>query len=807
MKSVNSRARRALAGAVIAAALAAATAPVLAGGPLYLVPTANGLEPLRWQGTVPVYTDLGPLGTLDNAKGNELTQNTLTEWSSVSTSSFRAQIAGNFADLGLGDITAANAGTVIGTYNGGGVHVIYDSDGSVIADFIGAGYGVLGIATPEFLAADGSNEIVEGWVIVNGQPDWLDDPTGGPVAGVITHEFGHAINLAHSQTNGLYYRNQPIEIYGQPAGLEQAGPDQCGPAVAAYPTPEQVETMFPYIDPNPTSPTYNSPQMATVNVADDRAALSAIYPAPGFRQSTGTLIGRIVAKDGASELTGINVIARRVGDPFDAISRISGDSTQGILGPDGSFEMSGLTPGVQYLVYIDQLGAGGFSTPKAVLLGPEEYWNAGESRDATVDNPCASTPITVAAGDVRQIEIALNGIDRAPAFTHIPYSLPLDISRDGRRIVGLYAPFQSPYWVWTKRRGMSFIDGSGFIGAISGDGKVVGGTIPKLVDTPYGPVQQERAALWTREQGWRSIAGNRIEGCDIFHTSVFDVDDDGSTAVGLAFGNCSDAYAFKWTAKGGMKRLHKISTGSARANAVAGNGALVGGWEEVPEAFGFRVGSLWQGKEQMLLSDPSPGNPLGFVGEVMAINQAGNLAVGINAGVDLKDAFEWTAASGVINLGRYPGQFCYSYYDWLTGELIETCEDRETLAFSLSDDGKVITGSSRLFNAGIDDAAIYTRGLGWMLLSDFLEGQGVLETSRWVIIGARVSGDGKNLTGTAIPLGSDYWQGYKLELDQVFVCHDKRHKAKSIRVGFPEEMDERLRHGDTIGLCPGDRPL
>ena len=35
--------------------------------------------------------------------------------------------------------------------------------------------------------------------------------------------------------------------------------------------------------------------------------------------------------------------------------------------------------------------------------------------------------------------------------------------------------------------------------------------------------------------------------------------------------------------------------GPSRANAVSGTGTVVGGWEEIPEVGGFRVGSIWQG--------------------------------------------------------------------------------------------------------------------------------------------------------------------------------------------------------------------
>lgn len=792
---------------VIASSTIAATA--LAGGPLVVVPTAHGVKAAHWEGVVNVYTDLGTLGVVDNTLANQLVRKAVQEWSSVPTSSFRAKVAGTMADVGLGDITGANAASVIGADNGGGIHVIYDGDGTVLQDFLGVGAGVLGVATPEFLASEGSTTIVEGWVIITAEGEGVEEVvTGGPLAGVMTHEFGHAIGLAHTQTNGLYFRNQPIDAWGLPAGAEQAGPDQCASNIASYPTAEQVETMFPFIDPYPASPTYNSPGMATVNVADDKSALSWLYPASSYRRKTGTVVGRVVAKDGVSQLTGINVIARNVANPFvDAVSRISGDRTQGTVSADGTFEITGLTPGARYVIYIDEIGAGGFSTPKAILLGPEEYWNAGESADATVDDACAATEIVLAAGETRRIEIAMNGIARAPTFTYLPYSLPIDLSDDGRHVVGLYGPFQSPYWTWSKQRGMENIDGIGFMGAVSGDGRIVGGTVTRLVDTEFGPVDQERAAIWNRAAGWKSIADERFKGCDVFQTSVFDVNRDGSAAVGLAFEDCSNVYAFKWTPRTGMRRLGKTSAGAARANAVSGDGRVVGGWEEIPEAGGFRVGALWQGKEQMLITDAEPLNPYGYVGEVMAVNGAGTKAVGYGAGAGNKDSYMWTGEDGMVNIGRYPGQVCYTVVDWETGQEIEACEDRETIATSMSNDGRVITGASRVTFLGVDDAVLYTRGLGWMLMSEFLASQGVLEMSRWKVLGARVSADGKTLTGTAFPLAADYYHGYRLELDQVFVCHEKHRGGRTLRVGFPDAMDAHLKHGDTIGLCSGDAPL
>ena len=526
----------------------------------------------------------------------------------------------------------------------------------------------------------------------------------------------------------------------------------------------QIETMYPMIDPFPWSSTYNSPQMATVNVADDMAALSSLYPAANYAKTTGTLKGRIVAKDGASELTGINVIARRVdqGNRMDAMSRISGDLTQGLLGPDGSFTMTGLVPGASYVVYIDQLADGGFSTPKAILLGPEEYWNANESGDATRDDACVATPIVVQAGEVREIQIAVNGIARAPQFTHIPYVLVSSVSDNGNKVVGTYGNFESPFWIWNKKSGATPIGGSGFIAA----------RLRRWPSRRRLGRRQRRHAVRSRccrsarrcgrskAAGRRSrtssrVAADRAAMSTTFPATVIPRSVSSSQTARMPMRSSGPRKAAPSScprrARGSNAMIGAGGTysceGSSRANAVSGNGHVVGGWEEIPEAGGFRVGSIWVGDKQTLLRDPSGDNIFGgWIGEVMGVNSAGTIAVGINSGPQIKDAYKWTPAKGVTSLGRYPGQVCYT--NWDTGENV--CEDRETVAYSVSDDGKVVTGSSRLLSVGIDDAAIYTPKMGWVLLSDFLQGQGVLEASRWQFLGATISADGTTLVGNRV---------------------------------------------------------
>ena len=50
----------------------------------------------------------------------------------------------------------------------------------------------------------------------------------------------------------------------------------------------------------------------------------------------------------------------------------------------------------------------------------------------------------------------------------------------------------------------------------------------------------------------------------------------------------------------------------------------------------------------MLLTDDEPLNPYGYVGEVMAVNRTGTLAIGSGAGVANKDAYRWTMQDGVV---------------------------------------------------------------------------------------------------------------------------------------------------------------
>src|SRR5262249_28670133 len=131
--------------------------------------------------------------------------------------------------------------------------------------------------------------------------------------------------------------------------------------------------------------------------------VSTLYPTTDFVANSGSIQGTIFAANGTTPLTGVNVIARNIANPFqDAVSAISGDFSLGPTDPlAGTYRLNGLTPGAQYAVYIDQIVAGGFNTPLIFPFpGVEEFYNGPrESNNLTsTDDPSDYAPVTPKAG-------------------------------------------------------------------------------------------------------------------------------------------------------------------------------------------------------------------------------------------------------------------------------------------------------------------------------------------------------------------------------------------------------------------------
>ena len=278
--------------------------------------------------------------------------------------------------------------------------IALDVDGSIFLALFGSS-GVLGFASTD--TRDAMGNPIEAVMFLNGGAI-----NGGfPIPdfqGVEVHEFGHYTGLAHTVTNG------ESVFFG-----DQSGPT---PSDTFGPSPiNLVETMYPFAG-------NGIARFGVTPHADDIAILSFLYPDGGFFGSTATITGTILAPNSITPLTGVNVIARNVANPFvDANSSISGDR-----GTTGVYTINGLTPGATYNVFVDQILAGGFSTPFIALPGPEEFHSGAAESNSDVD---FAEPVSAAAG------ATASGVD--VIFNSPQPGDPLQVGDDG--FVELFLPF------------------------------------------------------------------------------------------------------------------------------------------------------------------------------------------------------------------------------------------------------------------------------------------------------------------------------------------------------------------------------
>jgi hypothetical protein len=740
-----------------------------AGGPLRIADPEPRI-PYRYTTEQPVriYTDVGKLGPLTQAQAQSHVAFSAAQWSNVETSSFAATAGHTFADLGLGDIHAGNADAIIGTDNGGGIHVVFDDDGSILRDVIGAPPGVLGIAMPEL--AEGAT-LLESFVLLNGAAIDAADTGREGFAGVVTHELGHAINLAHTQTNGA-------ALFGGRA----PGPANCTLPFAGQPSVAHLETMYPYVDLLQTGAA-----QATVDHRDDRVALSNLYPAPGWLEGTATIRGHVRHQDGGAQLTGVNVVARNVDDPFaDAVSALSGDYSQGRAAlRDGSFVLRGLTPGARYVLHIERVGAGSFSTPKSVLpMGAtsEEYWNATEHADPAIDDRCMASTI-VAGATQTDHDIVVNGNGRAQSLVPVPinHSNATDVSNDGRVVAGALVGQGVPGWRWRVGEGVEMIPSYGPSIDISGSGEAVSALFK-------GPDGILRAGVWRGGTTWQDIGGGMpLTACTsvlgFTESTAFDISDDGSTVIGYAYRADCLPMAYRWDAKNGVRMLAAAGRWS-RADAMSADMQTIIGWNDQHRLFVGRFGVQWRNGRQSFISP----DPLGaFWGDALAVNGNGSVIVGTEGGPGgAIQAWRWTAAGGPKSLGVLDVPFVDPWRNVGAANVV-------------SRDGNLVLGSYGFRE--LRALFLWTPQVGLVNFGEFLWQQGIDDVADWFLVApSALSADATTIVGLGVLQGVD--QGWYLRLAEVSVCDlDQAGQPATRTVTFPDGMNAAVSAGALLGRC------
>jgi hypothetical protein len=838
-----------------------------AGGPLMLTDNPKNPQPLRWdtsKGPVQVYTDIGPYvyrndGTvfMDNAAADRVTAFALSQWSNVATSTWRAvtdpakfKKFSSLPAIGVDVHDGATAALVYGHALEGGIYVIYDQEGKVIEEYFGAPRDqVLGMAFAEIAEdrdGDGYPEtivkataVMNGWVVSHEAQDpdqpWLPPPDvgGARIAGVFTHEFGHALNLAHSQVNGQ------IAYFSEPGYFELApGVPGCVPSMASwnyYDTsakriePKYIETMFPFINPDSINSNGKNAglEMSTVDRPDDIAAISDLYPTANYLSTRGSISGTLYLKDGVTPYSGINIVARNVNDPLgDAISAMTGDKTQGKVGPDGHYRINNLKPGAAYKLYTEEIVAGGYPTTPTPLVSEAEYWNAAEQSNAAADRACTADAIVAVAGVNKTANFYFNGYPDGVKYTPVVAAYLSSLSKDGERAAGTIDSFP---FLWDAKKGVQFAP-DGVLGvntSISRDGRymIVQADLNGNVIGTYDdgtPIKTNSAAIWdtrtNRLTGLGSLNGDTCGGSSQVGVSSsygWAIDAYATTAVGTAYvdrngdGMCEGFYAddgsdagggeiipFIWTAQRGMRRLSLAGIDLTqepwhRAQAISGNGRVVLGNSNFMKAYAW-------------IDEGKPIDLYKLVGaqDAYAINPD---ATRVALQTEKNGMVLWNTTKGTG-----PGAFTKT-------RLLKWCEDQPLLgmdvscesdgaaaiqanfgpipiiASDMSDDGKVIIAQAGTWFSGLH-GMLWIEDLGWLRMDEFFRTQGVAEAYRYGLdaLGS-INGQGNEIVG-GIPGHPMTWY---VDMKRAFVCKG----GKSVETSFPVGFVDEVKRGAKMGRC------
>ncbi len=805
---------------VAIAALLSAGA-VQAGGPLYTTDDGNP-TPFLWDtsnGSIPVYVDGGDAFTYDYdgsvflsiERAQQITQFAFSQWNNVKTSTFQADVAGTIEEqTGIADVDGSNALQFYTQQNGYGFWMLYDTDGSILENVFGVPKtAVLGIAFPEI--ADGNNVIIEATAVINGWNVYANDNAGLQIAGVFTHEIGHAINLSHSQTNGhIGYKSNPsMPLFPGVKGCDVE-------AVHAHDTgnwygvpinkadPEVIETMYPFIGHHGAGAVAQS----TVNITDDRVAISNLYPTQEYLSQYGSIEGTLRLKDGSTEYSGVNIIARNIDNPmFDAVSAQSGNQTQGKVGPDGYFKINGLTPGQSYVLYTEQINSGAYPTATSEILSVAEYWNDNESSDPIADDPCDVTPIVAEAGQTKKADLVFNGYQDGVDFKPIVYAHLTDLAKNGNSSMGVSG---SRPFVWDEKKGFKLLPD--YIGANSAQMNANGSKL--LINSDHDRNGITAPAIWTDANGVMplgDLVGNSCGGSSELGRSSavgWDIDAAGNTAVGLAYkdadgnGSCTEYFKgeivpFIWTAKKGMRELDTSSvdwsTGSwVRAHSISGNGEVamgtIGGWKAVAWVNEGEMINLTEAAGAIAVHASSDDGR-----QVALATKTGNVKLwdhtkeGEAAFTDI-GGLEWCNDVPFVYLGN---DYCETQgTDWVHSALGKYTG---LIPFDMSSNGDVIIGRGGNIRTGFV-GAIYIKGLGWMTLDEFYAKQGVIEAQNaYMDNPISVSANGSKMVGGV----TGYSVSFHVDMSHVYVCEN----GASVKTGFPNGLINKVNSGAEFGRC------
>jgi uncharacterized membrane protein len=321
--------------------------------------------------------------------------------------------------------------------------------------------------------------------------------------------------------------------------------------------------------------------------------------------------------------------------------------------------------------------------------------------------------------------LAASGPVAAQQIVTLPVgSVARDVTPDGEVVVGAYGFGGGFIWRWRVDPAPTVILDGEFTG-ISDDGTVACGNL--LVGSNDGT-----AGIWTAATGLQSIGylPGSVPGCGGGLSSAYDISGDGTTIVGLSWGDNCSGLGFRWTAATGMQPLQSLANGHNRCSSITGDGSLLAGFAQGTST---RTPAFWNPDTSGFVIDPN------LMGEVYRCTEDGSQSVGtLYFSGSLFTAFVRDTQSGVFtNLHQLQSGWAAAASD-------------------LSEDGSVIVGFDYISLSR--KAWVWTDVDGMIGLKERLTALGVANVPDLATCLA-VSNDGTVVVGMATLAGGPFGSG------------------------------------------------
>jgi len=384
---------------------------------LYIHPTTG--KPIGWQPgtTIKYYLDPGKLGRLTNEQAHTLLKEAMKIWENASPYANVPHF--EFAGYLPEDVDGTNYQKYVSlgqcyeddlsqceseAQKNLQTVIVFDEDSSILQNVLCKIGGCAATSGAKVFGGSSSNpgNIVQGIAVFRVGNTPGNDSLGSEVyfaLGVMTHEIGHLLGLAHTVVNQEIANDADKSYF-----------------------PTMMSIIFP-----DNSRLGEKDQMTLA--PDDIVGISNLYPSNTFSQNTGTIKGKILKSDG-TPMMHVNVIARNIEDPLcEAYSFLSGrvcpvnthsltlnmdscfDNNGSGLVESGNFSFSSLPAGA-YTLEVEEVANTQLAQTLApglfdeFIFGDAEFWN--ENDIANESNTLSST-ITLAAGETKDnINIILN---------------------------------------------------------------------------------------------------------------------------------------------------------------------------------------------------------------------------------------------------------------------------------------------------------------------------------------------------------------------------------------------------------------